>query len=67
MSTPLRDARLAAGLTQDELVVALSGHGITVTRQAVSSWERGQSTPRLPVRVALIAVLGDTWTAEADQ
>jgi DNA-binding XRE family transcriptional regulator len=65
-----REARIAAGLTQDTLVVALAARDVVVTRQAVSSWERGQSVPRLPVRVALIDILGltaDPFAAEADQ
>jgi transcriptional regulator with XRE-family HTH domain len=56
----IREAREALGLTQDDLVAALFLREMSVTRQAVSSWERGRTVPRLPVRVAVFQILGIT-------
>lgn len=53
----LKAARVAAEFTQEQVVAALFLQGVSVTRQAVSSWERGQSTPRLPLRGPIAAVL----------
>lgn len=39
----LRDARLAAGLTQQQVA-----HDFLRSRQAISSWESGKTLPSLP-------------------
>ena len=49
----LKELRMAAGLTQDQLAETLH-----VTRQAVSSWETGRSEPDLDTLAALAEALG---------
>jgi transcriptional regulator with XRE-family HTH domain len=53
----IRRARNDADLTLVELVRLLAERGVTVTPQAVSSWERGETSPRLWTRDILCAVL----------
>ena len=48
----LKDARRAAGLSQEELAEQLD-----VSRQAVGKWEQGQAYPELEKLLALCAVL----------
>lgn len=49
---PLRQAREARGFTQDDLAERCG-----VTKQAVSAWERGESSPQGPARMLLSAAL----------
>lgn len=51
----LRAARLAADMTQDQLVEELHWRGHHYTRQAVSAWEAGR--PPAHVLIALEMVL----------
>ncbi len=51
----LRQARLAAGLTQDEVVESLAR---PITKQALSKFERGKARPSPPVLLALASALG---------
>ena len=51
----LRQARLAAGLTQDEVVERL---GRTITKAALSNYETGKRTPNAPLLQALGKALG---------
>jgi transcriptional regulator with XRE-family HTH domain len=53
----IRRARNAADLTLVELVRRLAERGVTVTPQAISAWERGETSPRLWTRDILCAVL----------
>lgn len=47
----LQSARLAAGLTMEELATRMR-----VTRQAVSAWETGVASPGGPARIVLSQV-----------
>ena len=49
----IREYRLKAGLTQRALGAALG-----VTRNAISSWERGLSCPAVPYLMRLAKMLG---------
>jgi transcriptional regulator with XRE-family HTH domain len=55
----IRQARNAADLTlmdvRDQLWTV---HGISVTPQAISAWERGETTPRPATLAALLGLLG---------
>ena len=59
---PLAAKRKSAGLTMESL-----GERLGVTRQAVSSWENGESIPGGPARRLLALTLGvplvtvDSW------
>jgi len=54
----IRQARVAAGLTQDETVVALTRRGVTLTKAGLSKYERGGSTPKPTVLRGLAGVFG---------
>lgn len=53
----IRQARIAAGLTQDEVVDALAQHGVSLTKAGLSKYERGGSTPQPTVLRALAQAL----------
>ena len=50
----IRQARVDKGLSQEALASAMEP---PVTKAAVSDWESGKSSPRLPHQFALIRVL----------
>lgn len=54
----IRQARIASGMTQDEVVDALAAKGVSLTKGGLSKYERGGSTPRPTVLLALGRVLG---------
>ena len=54
----IKHARIATGMTQDEVVATLSAHGISLTKGGLSKYERGGSTPKPTVMRALAKVLG---------
>ena len=54
----LRQARVAAGLTQDEAVARLAQGGVPLTKGGLSKYERGGSTPKPTVLRALAAIYG---------
>ena len=54
----LREARLAAGLTQAELAVLLEDEQVSLTKAALSKYELGKSTPTPRVFRALCRALG---------
>ncbi len=54
----IRQARVAAGMTQDEVVDALAADGLSLTKAGLSKYERGGSTPRPSVLRALGQALG---------
>jgi len=54
----IRQARLAAGLTQDEVVPRLGSAGHKITKAALSKYEKGKSEPKQSVLVLLGRVLG---------
>lgn len=56
----LKQARIAAGMTQDEVVAALLEHGQTLTKAGLSKYERGGSLPKPSVLRALAKVFGVT-------
>ena len=64
----LHEARTAAGLSMETLANQLG-----VTRQAVSQWEKGTTTPTGPARRLLSHILGlpldtiDAWFAREEK
>lgn len=54
----IKQARVAAGMTQDEVVTALLEHGQTLTKAGLSKYERGGSVPKPTVFRALAKVFG---------
>ena len=54
----IRQARLAAGLTQEEVVQRLESAGLKITKAALSKYEKGKSEPKQSVLVLLGRVLG---------
>lgn len=54
----IRQARLAAGLTQEEVVQRLESAGLKITKAALSKYEKGKSNPKQSVLVLLGRVLG---------
>ncbi|HZC99235.1 MAG TPA: helix-turn-helix domain-containing protein [Actinomycetes bacterium] len=56
----IRRARLAAGLSQSEVAT-----GIGIAQTSVSQWERGLTTPTVPMFAALVGVLGPWPLLEA--
>ena len=54
----LRQARVAAGLTQDEVVARLGNHGVKLTKAGLSKYERGGSVPPAKTLVALARSVG---------
>ena len=53
----IRQARTISGLSQDEVVLALSQRGAPLTKAALSKYERGASVPRATLLKHLGAVL----------
>lgn len=53
----LREARIAAGMTQDEVVAALDHIGASLTKAGLSKYERGGSVPKAPMLRSLASVL----------
>ena len=53
----IRQARTVSGLSQDAVVRALSDRGVTLTKAALSKYERGASAPRATLLKHLGAVL----------
>lgn len=54
----MRQARIAAGMTQDEVVEALAAAGVSLTKAGLSKYERDGSTPKPSVLRALAHALG---------
>ncbi len=54
----IRQARIASGMTQDEVVEALAAEGVSLTKAGLSKYERGGSTPKPSVMRAIGRVLG---------
>lgn len=54
----LRQARIASGLTQDEVVARLAEHGVRLTKAGLSKYERGGSVPPAQTLLALGRSLG---------
>ncbi len=54
----IKQARVAAGMTQDDVVEALSRVGVSLTKGGLSKYERGGSNPRATVLRGLASVLG---------
>jgi Zn-dependent peptidase ImmA (M78 family)/transcriptional regulator with XRE-family HTH domain len=54
----IKQARIAAGMTQDEVVAALERHGQELTKAGLSKYERGGSVPKSTVLRALAKVFG---------
>lgn len=54
----IKQARIAAGMTQDKVVDALAVEGVTLTKAGLSKYERGGSTPKPTVMRTLARVLG---------
>ncbi len=62
ISQRIRQARAIAGLSQDEVVLALGGRGVSLTKAALSKYERGASVPR----ASLLKQLGDVLRVPAE-
>lgn len=56
----IRQARVAAGMTQDEVVASLETKGQSLTKAGLSKYERGGSVPKPTMLRALASVLGVT-------
>ena len=54
----IRQARVAGGMTQQEVVDALAAEGVSLTKGGLSKYERGGSAPKATVIRALGRVLG---------
>ena len=54
----IRQARLAAGMTQDEVVERLANAGHPITKAALSKYEKKKSEPKQTLLVLLARVLG---------
>jgi Zn-dependent peptidase ImmA (M78 family) len=54
----IRQARIAAGMTQDQVVAALATRGLSLTKGGLSKYERGGSTPKPTVLRGLGRVVG---------
>lgn len=54
----LRQARLLAGLNQEELAQALTAAGKPATKAVISKYERGKSTPKPTFMLELARILG---------
>jgi len=62
ISQRIRQARTIAGLSQDEVVQALDGRGVSLTKAALSKYERGSSVPR----ASLLKQLGEVLCVPAE-
>jgi Zn-dependent peptidase ImmA (M78 family)/transcriptional regulator with XRE-family HTH domain len=58
VSSQIRQARLAAGLTQDEVTGRLAERGVTITKAGLSKYELGKSMPPASFLLTLADVLG---------
>lgn len=58
IGSQLRQARLAAGLTQDEVVERLAKIGCVITKQGLSKYELGKSTPKAAFVLKAAQALG---------
>lgn len=59
----IREARSTRGLTLRALAESMGTQpGITITPAAISEWERGVSTPRRHLQVALSKALDVPWS-----
>ncbi len=54
----IKQARIAAGMTQDEVTESLATFEVSLTKAGLSKYERGGSTPKPTVMRALAKVLG---------
>ena len=54
----LRQARVAAGMSQTEVVDSLAEHGVSLTKAGLSKYERGGSVPKPRALRTLAQVLG---------
>lgn len=54
----LRQARLVAGMTQQQVVDRLSEVGVRLTKAGLSKYERGRSVPKAPLLFKLAQILG---------
>jgi len=54
----IKQARVAAGMTQDQVIAALVAERISLTKGGLSKYERGGSTPKSTVMRGLAEVLG---------
>lgn len=54
----IRQARLAGGLTQDQVVERLASSGLRLTKAALSKYEKGKSEPKQSALISLGRVLG---------
>ena len=54
----LRQARVAAGMSQTEVVDSLAEHGVSLTKAGLSKYERGGSVPKPRTLRTLAKVLG---------
>lgn len=61
LARAIRDARMAAGLTQEQL-----GSRLRLKGRAVYRWERDESTPRRRHRAALVAAIQQVNPAAGD-
>lgn len=58
----IKQARVASGLTQEEVVDALATDGVSLTKAGLSKYERGGSDPKPTMLRALARVLAvETW------
>lgn len=57
IGTRMKQARIACGMTQDELVDALAAGGVELTKGGLSKYERGGSVPKPTVMRALADAL----------
>ena len=53
----LRTTRELRGLSQHHVARIMERNGVTITPQAISQWERGETTPRPHMRVAVARAL----------
>lgn len=58
----IRQARIISGFTQDEVIQVLNEHGVSLTKAALSKYERGASVPR----ASLLKHLGDVLNVPAE-
>lgn len=54
----IKQARVAVGMTQDEVIAALAALGVSLTKGGLSKYERGGSMPRATLLRSLARVLG---------
>jgi DNA-binding XRE family transcriptional regulator len=54
----LRRARNAADLTLMDVAHQLRDIGVTISPQAISSWERGETSPRVWIRDEVCRIIG---------